>query len=109
MIGCFQACFYCLLTHLRLEMRGYENHTANPRTYRSEIRGRGMSTQVLLVECDDRHGLVHAITGVLLQHGVNVVGNQEFVERGAARFFMRTEFDGAVAAVARALQAMDRV
>ena len=50
-----------------------------------------MSTQVLLVECDDRRGLVHAITGVLLQHGVNVVGNQEFVERGAGRFFMRTE------------------
>jgi formyltetrahydrofolate deformylase len=58
-----------------------------------------MSTQVLLVECDDRRGLVHAITGVLLQHGVNVVGNQEFVERGSARFFMRTEFDGTVDAI----------
>lgn len=57
-----------------------------------------MSTQVLLVECDDRRGLVHAITGVLLQHGVNVVGNQEFVERGSSRFFMRTEFEGAVLA-----------
>ena len=56
-----------------------------------------MSTQVLLVECDDRRGLVHAVTGVLLQHGVNVVGNQEFVERGAGRFFMRTEFDGELA------------
>lgn len=57
-----------------------------------------MSTQVLLVECDDRRGLVHVITGVLLKHGVNVVGNQEFVERPSARFFMRTEFDGAVEA-----------
>lgn len=57
-----------------------------------------MSAQVLLVECDDRRGLVHAITGVLLQHGVNIVGNQEFVERDAARFFMRTEFDGDVEA-----------
>ncbi|HWF18055.1 MAG TPA: formyltetrahydrofolate deformylase [Verrucomicrobiae bacterium] len=57
-----------------------------------------MSTQVLLVECDDRRGLVHAITGVLLKHGVNVVGNHEFVDRASARFFMRTEFDGAVAA-----------
>ena len=55
-----------------------------------------MSTQVLLVECADRRGLVHAITGVLLNHGVNVVGNQEFVERPSAQFFMRTEFDGAV-------------
>jgi formyltetrahydrofolate deformylase len=55
-----------------------------------------VSAQVLLVECADRRGLVHAITGVLLKHGLNVVGNQEFVDRGSARFFMRTEFDGAV-------------
>jgi len=55
-----------------------------------------VSTQVLLVECDDRRGLVHAITGVLLKHGVNVVGNHEFVDRASSRFFMRTEFDGAV-------------
>jgi formyltetrahydrofolate deformylase len=55
-----------------------------------------MSVRVLLVECADRRGLVHAITGVLLKHGVNVVGNQEFVDRGSARFFMRTEFDGEV-------------
>lgn len=54
-----------------------------------------MSAQVLLVECDDRRGLVHAITGVLLKHGVNVVGNQEFVDGASARFFMRTNFDGA--------------
>lgn len=55
-----------------------------------------MSAQVLLVECPDRPGLVHAITGALLRQGVNVVGNQEFVEREAARFFMRTEFEGPV-------------
>ncbi len=28
--------------------------------------------------------------------GLNVVGNEEFVDRESARFFMRTEFDGAV-------------
>lgn len=55
-----------------------------------------MLSRVLLVECADRAGLVHAITGVLFHAGVNVVGNQEFVDRTAARFFMRTEFDGAV-------------
>jgi formyltetrahydrofolate deformylase len=55
-----------------------------------------MNSQVLLVECADQPGLVHRITGVLFKHGVNVVGNQEFVERPSARFFMRTEFDGAV-------------
>ena len=55
-----------------------------------------MNPQVLLVECEDRRGLVHAITGVLLRHGANVVGNQEFVDGASARFFMRTEFDGVV-------------
>jgi formyltetrahydrofolate deformylase len=57
-----------------------------------------MRPNVLLVECADARGLVHQITGVLLRHGVNVVGNAEFVDRDAARFFMRTEFDGAVPA-----------
>jgi formyltetrahydrofolate deformylase len=51
---------------------------------------------ILLIECADRPGLVHAITGVLFRQGVNVVGNQEFVDRPSARFYMRTEFDGAV-------------
>ena len=53
-------------------------------------------SRVLIVECADRPGLVHGITGVLFRHGVNVVGNQEFVDRPTSRFFMRTEFDGAV-------------
>jgi formyltetrahydrofolate deformylase len=51
---------------------------------------------VLLVECPDRPGLVHGITGVLFRLGVNVVGNHEFVDRTLGRFYMRTEFDGAV-------------
>ncbi|MCC6232054.1 MAG: ACT domain-containing protein, partial [Verrucomicrobiales bacterium] len=32
--------------------------------------------QVLLVECPDRPGLVHEVTGVLFRQGANVVGNQ---------------------------------
>ena len=55
-----------------------------------------MKPRILLVECQDRPGLVHDITGVLYRRGVNVVGNHEFVERTLGRFFMRTEFDGAV-------------
>ncbi len=62
----------------------------------SEMSGLHPSSQVLLVECADRPGLVHDITGVLFRRGVNVVGNHEFVDRPTRRFFMRTEFDGAV-------------
>ena len=54
-----------------------------------------MGEQILLVECADRAGLVYNITGVLFHRGVNIVGNQEFVDPESARFFMRTEFDGA--------------
>ncbi len=54
-----------------------------------------MRNQVLLVECVDGPGLVHTITGVLFQAGVNIVGNHEFVDGESARFFMRTEFAGA--------------
>lgn len=52
--------------------------------------------KVLLVECPDRPGLVHDITGVLLRHGCNVTSNSEFVDGDANRFFMRTEFVGEV-------------
>jgi formyltetrahydrofolate deformylase len=55
-----------------------------------------MNTRLLLVECDDRPGLVHGVTGVLLRHGCNVTSNHEFVDREARRFFMRTEFTGEI-------------
>src|SRR4051812_34691861 len=54
-----------------------------------------MQPRILNVECPDRTGLVHAITGVLLAESLNIIGNTEFVDRTARRFFMRTEIDGA--------------
>ncbi len=56
------------------------------------------SPQVLLVECTDRPGLVHAITGVLFRSDCNIVTNDEFVDCDTNRFFMRTEFTGNVSA-----------
>lgn len=54
-----------------------------------------MTKQLLLIECDDRPGLVHDVTGVLLRHHCNVTSNHEFVDQESSRFFMRTEFTGA--------------
>ena len=51
-------------------------------------------SRVLLVECDDRTGLIHAVTGVLSRHGLNIVANDEFVDTGSGRFFMRTRTEG---------------
>lgn len=53
-----------------------------------------MPTQILLIDCPDETGLVHRITGVLYRHGGNIVSNNEFVDRDANHFFMRTEFSG---------------
>ncbi|MCB0543159.1 MAG: formyltetrahydrofolate deformylase [Saprospiraceae bacterium] len=53
-------------------------------------------TYALLIDCPDRKGLVHHITGVLYAQGLNIFGNQEFVEREHNRFFMRTTFSGAI-------------
>jgi formyltetrahydrofolate deformylase len=49
---------------------------------------------ILKVHCPDHTGLVYAVTGVLYKHGLNIVGNDEFVEKVDSRFFMRTAFSG---------------
>ena len=51
---------------------------------------------VLLVDCPDRPGLVHAISGVLYRAGANVISNHEFVDLETQRFFMRTGFSGRI-------------
>jgi formyltetrahydrofolate deformylase len=51
--------------------------------------------QILLIECPDRKGLIHAITDVLLRHGLNIVQNNEFVDHESGRFYMRTAVEEA--------------
>jgi len=53
-----------------------------------------MTGRILLIECADRKGLIHAVTGVLLRHELNIVANDEFVDEESGRFFMRTEAEG---------------
>ena len=51
---------------------------------------------LLLIQCPDERGLIYKITGVLYVHGLNILRNDEFVEREANVFFMRTELMGEV-------------
>jgi formyltetrahydrofolate deformylase len=53
-----------------------------------------MDNYILLIDCPDQTGLVYQITGVLYRRGYNIVSNNEFVDREAQHFFMRTEFAG---------------
>ena len=51
---------------------------------------------LILVECEDRKGLVADISRTLFERGLNITSNDEFVDPDTGRFFMRTEIEGAV-------------
>ena len=55
-----------------------------------------MQNYILLVDCSDEKGLIHKITGVLYENGLNIISNNEFVEEENDHFFMRSEFIGEV-------------
>jgi len=55
-----------------------------------------MQNYILLVDCSDEKGLIHKITGVLYENGLNIITNSEFVEQESDHFFMRSEFTGEV-------------
>lgn len=50
---------------------------------------------VLKLSCPDRAGIVHAVTGVLLQQGGNILTSHQHGDPDHARFFMRIEFEAA--------------
>lgn len=55
-----------------------------------------MGHQIILIECSDQPGLIHAITGALFRRGLNIIRNDEFVDRDSSRFYMRTAVEGAM-------------
>ncbi|MGM0507673.1 MAG: formyltetrahydrofolate deformylase [Fusobacteriota bacterium] len=55
-----------------------------------------MNKHILSITCDDAQNLVHKITGVISKYGLNIINNNEFVEKEAKKFFMRTKFSGEI-------------
>jgi formyltetrahydrofolate deformylase len=47
---------------------------------------------VLVLDCPDRPGIVHAVSGFLLEHGGNILESQQFGDVDTGRFFMRIDF-----------------
>ncbi len=47
---------------------------------------------VLILSCPDRPGIVHAVSGFLVERGANIVESQQFGDRLTDRFFMRIGF-----------------
>jgi formyltetrahydrofolate deformylase len=47
---------------------------------------------ILTLSCPDRPGIVHAVTGFLAQHNLNIVDSQQFGDPTSKKFFMRVHF-----------------
>lgn len=60
---------------------------------------------VLTLSCPDRPGIVHAVSGFLVERGANIVESQQFGDRLTDRFFMRIAFVTEAAAEAEDLRA----
>jgi formyltetrahydrofolate deformylase len=50
------------------------------------------STFVLTLLCPDRAGIVHAVSGMLVEHDGNILESQQFDDLAEDRFFMRVKF-----------------
>ena len=47
---------------------------------------------MLTLTCPDRAGIVHAVSGLLVEHGGNILESQQFDDLAEDRFFMRVKF-----------------
>jgi formyltetrahydrofolate deformylase len=47
---------------------------------------------VLVIDCPDNPGIVHAVSGFLVRHGGNILESRQFDDQVTGRFFMRIDF-----------------
>ena len=52
-----------------------------------------MTTAVLLISCPDQPGLVHAVTGFVLEQGGNIRHAEQHIDPASTVFFQRVEFE----------------
>jgi formyltetrahydrofolate deformylase len=67
--------------------------------------GRPAGDFVLTLACPDRPGIVHEVSGFLVDHGGNIVESQQFDDLITDRFFMRVDFTASRATSAEDLRA----
>ncbi|MBY4946966.1 formyltetrahydrofolate deformylase [Cupriavidus respiraculi] len=47
---------------------------------------------ILTISCPDKPGIVHAVSGLLFQHGCNILDSDQYGDEYTGRFFMRVHF-----------------
>jgi formyltetrahydrofolate deformylase len=50
-----------------------------------------LKSVILSLSCDDRIGIVHAVSGYLGEHSLNIVESQQFGDADTGRFFLRIQ------------------
>jgi formyltetrahydrofolate deformylase len=66
-----------------------------------------MARHIMTLTCDDRPGIVAAVSSALLAVSANIVENQQYSDLDTNLFFMRTVFDADEAGVRSVLAAID--
>lgn len=51
----------------------------------------------ILINCNDEKGLVYKVSGVFFHRNLNIISNNEFVDKAHNKFFMRSEVAGEIA------------
>src|SRR5690349_15388679 len=48
---------------------------------------------IIVIQCEDKVGLVAAISGVMANENINIISMREYVDKEDCRFFMRVEIE----------------
>ena len=60
---------------------------------------------ILTLSCPDRTGIVYRVSGLLFDHGCNILDAQQFGDEESGRFFLRVHFDAPAGVAAEDLRA----
>jgi len=55
-----------------------------------------MSQYVLKIDCQDEKGLIYRVADAVFKYKLNIIKNDEFVDREHSKFFMRAELSGEI-------------
>ena len=75
------------------------SHDSEPSVHARIAPPPGLTHWVLVLSCPDRPGIVHAVTGLLAEHGGNITESQQFGDPLSGLFFMRVQVKSAATRV----------
>ena len=75
------------------------SHASEPAVHADVAMSAGLTHWVLILSCPDRPGIVHAVAGLLAEHGGNITESQQFGDPLSGLFFMRVQVESTASRV----------